>query len=173
MQRWWWMKQNFYALSMHCLFQSMFLWEYSMQAPPFLCGHILMPWLSSISGTVVGINTSCLVKQGYKATFWLVARVPLWLGGRYCASEGEDTSLSVHLTWRGTYLLHPLFGLANYDTVLWAVMVVFQSTVWWHLWAMTLNPSAKCMWFCPTVTPTSHYLSSSPIFGKCSGGCPW
>ena len=41
---------------------------------PLSCGHILMPWLSSRSGTVVTVDTSSLMKQGYKANLLLAAR---------------------------------------------------------------------------------------------------
>ena len=34
-----------------------------------------------------------------------------------------------------------------HDSVPWVVMVVIQSTVWWHLWA-DIYPSAKCMQSC-------------------------
>ena len=63
------------------------------------------------------------VEQGYKATFLPVARVSLcgWEnstsgGGQEVTSStpvAPSTSLSILLTWRGTYPLHPPFGLSK------------------------------------------------------------
>ena len=44
-------------------------------------------------------------------------------------------------TWHGVVHTHFILQWSCYcDPVLWAVMVVVQSTIWWHLWAETSIP---------------------------------
>ena len=107
--------------------------------PPLLCGHVLIPWLSSSSGSVVTVDTSFSVKWGYKATLQLAARVPLWLGGstlhqgrRHWSIEKPDTE--------GYLPISPPLDLANHDSVLWAIVLVIRSTIGWHLQAATSFP---------------------------------
>ena len=48
------------------------------------------------------------------------------------------------------------------DSVLWVVMVVIQSTVWWHLWAEDVYPSAKHMQSCRHPLPIHITWSLHP-----------
>ena len=93
-----------------------------------------MPWLSSSSALhlvlafVFDVNTSCLVQQGYKATFLLAARVPL------CGLEYSmlGRKMPAHASSKhGGVLTHysPLYSHANCDPVLLVVVLVMGFTI--------------------------------------------
>ena len=107
---------------------------------PLLCGYALVPRLSSSSGTVVSVNTSSyLMKWGIKPPFsWQQGSLFDWVG--VLCIRVKDASSLVNLTQRGYLPITPPFGLANHDSVPWAVVSVIRSTIWWHLQAVMSFP---------------------------------
>ena len=162
MQRWWWVKCYKFFNENICnntVYQSLWFWR---GIPCKLTPHFCVDMSSCPGCHLVLVLLLMLIllvqwSEGIKPHFsWWQGSPFNWVG--ILCIRAEDASLSVNLTWRGTYLLCPPFGLANCDSVPWVFVAVIQSTIWWHLWAMMLNPSAKCMWLHLTFTPATHYL---------------
>ena len=115
-----------------------------MVHPPF-CEHILMPWLSSSSGfplVLVIILFNAMRVQSHLSTG---SKGPSSCGMEVLCVREEDASSSILLTQRGTYPLHPPFGLAK----LWpSSMSTYVGHGVHHLMVSMgkdIIPSAKCM----------------------------
>ena len=138
---------------------------------PLLCGHILVPWLSSSSGSVVTLDT-CLMKWGYKATLLLAVRVPLWLDGstpcqgRRCQSI-EKPDMEGYLPMTPPILVFQTMTQFH-EQLCWSLGPLSDgvSRQWHHSLSQTY-----VIW--QMFTFTTHYPKSLPIISGCSGGCPW
>ena len=60
-----------------------------------------------------------------------------------------------------TPITYPQWSCCH-DSVPRVVMVVIQSTIWWHLWARDIYPSAKCTWSCRHPLPLHITWSLHP-----------
>ena len=125
----------------NCLSQSgKFGDRYSLWPTPHFC--LGMPsclgliWFCTVASVDV---SSCLVKQGYEATLQLAAGVPLWLNGSI-PHQGRWWEVIKKCDMEGYLPIpYPLWS-CNCDSVLWVVVVVIWSAIWWHLWAVMSLP---------------------------------
>ena len=98
---------------------------------------------------------------GNKATLLSAAGVPLQLSGSIL-SQGrwwqviEELDMEHHIP-----ISYPQWS-CYCNSVLWVVMVVIQSTIWWHLWAETSIPLPKCTWSCRHPLPLHATWSLHP-----------
>ena len=104
-----------------------------------------MPSCSGCQVVLVFVNSSFCNHLWFRCNESIKPPLDWWLGslfvwvGVLCVNE-VDASLSLFLTWKGTYLLHPQSGLANHDPVLWVVTLILRLTICWHLWVVTSFP---------------------------------
>ena len=90
-----------------------------------------------------------------------MARVPLQLSGSIL-HQGRWWWVIEKLDMEGYFPIpYPLWS-CNCDSVPWIVMVVIQSTVWWHLQAEDVYPSTKCTRSCRHLLPLHITWSLHP-----------
>ena len=108
------------------------------------------------------VNTSCSVKQGYKATFQLMAGVPLWLGGstlnqgRRCRSI-KKPDMEGYLPITPPFLV--LHTMTQFCEQLCLLLGPLSNGIYWQ-WCHSLS-QMYLIW--QTFMLTTHYLKSSPV----------
>ena len=134
--------------------------------PPFLFRHALLPTSSQFGSVMVpcgwvAVVVPCGWVEGI-ATLTSVAGVPLWLSGSI-PCQGRWWWVVKKLDTEGYIPIAYSQWSCCHDSVLWVVMAVIQSTVWWHLQA-NIYLSTKHTWSCRHPLPLhinwSFHLSS-------------
>ena len=91
---------------------------------------------------------------------WWQGSLSEWVGVFHI--EVNDDESSENLTWMDAHPFHTPFWSCCHDSVLWVVMAVIQSAIWWHLWAGNVYPSTKHMWSCRHPLPLHATWSLHP-----------
>ena len=98
---------------------------------------------------------------GNKATLMSAAGVPLWMSGSILY-QARWQLVVVKLDMEGCIPITYCQWSCWHDSVPWVVMVVIQSTIWWHLWAGDIYPSTKHMQSCRHPLPMHVTWSLHP-----------